>query len=203
MTDCPGTTAPLLNPKLVTNVSCNNTTGVSEQISAYLGTLTPVTTGSDTWVTVSDLVAGRAVAISAVLQSGTAVLIDASGTPRVRCADGAPLAVVRAGGAFRDQLAIGTPWPGYASTSVVTIRPGSPMTQVTLSLSSGGLYGQSLLTPAPTTATVTAQPPVAVGVPAQVARGGFGDLGLSFPMSRPARRPGRLLTAHALGWACR
>ena len=175
--------------------------------------LTPVVLGSDSWLTVSDLTEGAAVPTAAVLQAGTAVLIDTSGTPRVRCADAAPLAAAAAV-PFAGQLTTGMPWAGYDSSAVVAIRPAAPMKQVSLiSLTSGFAYAQSLLAPtnptttgtqtqttlpAPPPATTVAAATLTVTAPAPVTtpaagdpgiprgRSTAGDLGLSVPMTRPA-----------------
>ncbi len=175
-----------------------------DQVTSYLATLTPVLLGSDSWLAVSDLTAGAAVPTAAVLQAGTAVLIDASGTPRVRCADAAPLTAADAL-PFADQLTTGVPWAGYDPASVIGIRPALPMTQISLiSLTSGVAYAQSLHAPpapaapasstspapppastvGPTTLTVTAPAPAPAPAPVTIADAG--DLGLSVPMTRPA-----------------
>ena len=169
------------------------------QVNSYLATLTPVLLGSDSWFTVSDLTAGAAVSTSAVLQSGTPVLIDASGTPRVRCADAAPLAAAAAV-PFAGQLVTGMPWAGYDSASVIAIRPAAPMTRVSLiSLTSGVAYTQSLLAPTSTVASASTTAPapapapttsmtvtVSAPAPAPFSIPAAGDLGLTVPMTRPA-----------------
>ena len=53
--------------------------------------LRPVTLTRDTRVTNHSFVNGRAVAFQSILQAGTAVLVDASGRPVVRCRCGNPL----------------------------------------------------------------------------------------------------------------
>lgn len=60
-------------------------------IPAYVSELTPVVLRSDTFVTNHGFSNGRATVIPAVLQAGTAVLVDKYGTPRVKCYCGNPL----------------------------------------------------------------------------------------------------------------
>jgi hypothetical protein len=57
----------------------------------YVNGLTPVVLREDTRVTNHGFVNGRATPRQAVLQAGTAVLVDDLGVPRVRCACGNPL----------------------------------------------------------------------------------------------------------------
>ncbi len=61
------------------------------QIGAYLQTLTPVALLADTAVTNYGFAGGVATPRPAVLQAGTAVLVDFTGLPVVRCACGNPL----------------------------------------------------------------------------------------------------------------
>lgn len=66
------------------------------EIETYIRSLTPVTLIDDVRVTNHGYSAGRATAIQSVLQSGTAVLVDQYGVPRVRCSCGNPLAPPKA-----------------------------------------------------------------------------------------------------------
>lgn len=61
------------------------------EIETYVQSLTPVTLIDDIRVTNHGYAAGRATVIQSVLQSGTAVLVDTYGVPRVRCSCGNPL----------------------------------------------------------------------------------------------------------------
>ncbi|MFJ6632022.1 DUF6777 domain-containing protein [Streptomyces sp. NPDC091376] len=94
--------------------------GVSqEDMPAFLRGLTPVVLRADARVTSHGYRDGVAQRRQAVLQAGTAVLVDEHGSPRVRCVSGSPLAspVVTAG-AQNEQ---GKPWPGYDRDRVVVI----------------------------------------------------------------------------------
>ncbi|MBL1103815.1 hypothetical protein JK361_04205 [Streptomyces sp. 5-8] len=87
----------------------------------YLRGLTPVVLGSDTRVTNHSYRNRRATGYQAVLQAGTAVLVDDRGVPRVRCACGNPLGPptpTRGGAGAR-----GTPWAGYRPNKVIVVAP--------------------------------------------------------------------------------
>ncbi|MFF8726527.1 DUF6777 domain-containing protein [Streptomyces sp. NPDC015171] len=96
--------------------------GVSRaELPGYLRGLTPVVLGADTRVSNHTYRDRRASRYQAVLQAGTAVLVDDRGVPRVRCACGNPLtppAPTRGGAAAR-----GTPWSGYRANGVVVVTP--------------------------------------------------------------------------------
>jgi hypothetical protein len=87
-------------------------------IRDYIFELTPVTLRADTWVTNHDYRDGRAIPIQAVLQAGTAVLVDAYGTPRVKCYCGNPLLPPNR----RPPTYGGTPWTGFDPGKVVVIN---------------------------------------------------------------------------------
>ncbi|WP_328841113.1 DUF6777 domain-containing protein [Streptomyces europaeiscabiei] len=89
-------------------------------VPAYLRALTPVQLRMDTRVTNHGYRDGAATSYQAVLQSGTAVLVDDRGVPRVRCACGNPL---------RPPVALkttpepkGDSWPSYRPQNVVVIE---------------------------------------------------------------------------------
>ncbi|MFE0037893.1 DUF6777 domain-containing protein [Streptomyces sp. NPDC059015] len=90
-----------------------------EDMPGFLRGLTPVVLRADARVTDHGYRDGVAQRRQAVLQAGTAVLVDEHGSPRVRCGSGSPLAspVVTAG-AVNEQ---GKPWQGYDSDRVVVI----------------------------------------------------------------------------------
>ncbi|MFJ7966204.1 DUF6777 domain-containing protein [Streptomyces sp. NPDC096324] len=96
--------------------------GVSPgSVPGYLRQLTPVVLRADTGVTDHGFAAGRATGYQAVLQAGTAVLVDDRGVPRVRCACGNPLGRPTALDENPDTR--GTPWSGYRPARVVTVTP--------------------------------------------------------------------------------
>jgi len=90
-----------------------------EQIPAYIGELTPDVLSEDSRVTNFQFVNGRAGGVQSILQSGTAVLIDSAGVPRVRCACGNPLTPMR-------QISSpvkygGEPWSGFTPIQITII----------------------------------------------------------------------------------
>ncbi|MGD3108157.1 DUF6777 domain-containing protein [Streptomyces sp. YGL11-2] len=92
----------------------------ADTLPAYLRSLTSVQLLADTRVTNHGYKDGRATGYQAVLQAGTAVMVDAYGVPRVRCACGNPLTPpVAIQGAPKP---VGKPWPGYQPSKEVTVR---------------------------------------------------------------------------------
>jgi hypothetical protein len=89
-------------------------------IPAFVATLTPVILRSDTSVTNHGFVAGHATAFAAVLQAGTAVLVDRHGDPVTRCACGNPLTTPSL---FTKAHFVGPTWARFTTTSVTVIRP--------------------------------------------------------------------------------
>jgi hypothetical protein len=92
-------------------------------ISDYIGGLTPVVLREDTRVTNHGFKDGRATPVQAVLQAGTAVLVDDLGVPRVRCACGNPL-VEPAAVEGRTEF-VGNSWDGFDDTRLVAVAPAS------------------------------------------------------------------------------
>lgn len=90
------------------------------EIEATLDSLHPLVLVHDTAVTNSRYVDGRGETFQAILQAGTAVLVDETGTPAVRCSCGNPL----------DKPAvnetadlIGDAWSDFEPRRVITIDP--------------------------------------------------------------------------------
>jgi hypothetical protein len=90
----------------------------SEQVGAFLGSLTPVTLRTDTAVTNHGFRDGDATAFQSVLQAGTGVLVDAEGLPRVRCYCGNPLGEPDQPTSARYE---GVAWNGFSDDSVTVI----------------------------------------------------------------------------------
>jgi len=90
-------------------------------IEGFLLALTPVVLIRDTLVTDHEFDNGRIIARQAVLQRGTAVLVDRTGMPRVRCISGSPL---RRPQPVPEQVEIiGTPWDGFSLDATSDIPP--------------------------------------------------------------------------------
>jgi hypothetical protein len=101
-------------------LSLGLTTG---QIPHYLNTLTPVVLMDDTWVSTYELTRGSNAPRQAILQAGTAVLIDPLGVPRVHCVSGGPLTPPA-----NDDLAQyrpgGEEWAGFSTQTVLAVAYG-------------------------------------------------------------------------------
>jgi hypothetical protein len=91
-------------------------------VPGYLRTLTPVQLRADTRVTNHGYRNGSATTYQAVLQAGTAVLVDDRGVPRVRCACGNPL-TPPAAQQSADPRPVGQSWSGYRPSHVVVVAP--------------------------------------------------------------------------------
>ena len=89
-------------------------------IPAYIATLTPVLLRTDTAVTNHGFENGAATSIPAVLQAGTAVLVDDHGVPVVKCGCGNPLTAPPStdGASFT-----GTTWKTFEADTVTTVAP--------------------------------------------------------------------------------
>jgi len=91
-------------------------------IADYVDTLTPVVLRADTAVTNHGLRDGEPTSFQAVLQAGTAVLVDANGVPRVKCGCGNPLLPPRQTGGARYR---GDPWPGFDADRITFVQAAS------------------------------------------------------------------------------
>ncbi|TXN32121.1 DUF6777 domain-containing protein [Lacisediminihabitans profunda] len=114
-----------------------------KDIASYVTKLTPVLLTSDTLVENHGFRGGVAFSELSVLQAGTAVMVDSTGTPRVKCNCGNPLTpptlITLSTATIR-----GTVWPGYAPAGVTAVRPGRPASTLTLvDVGTGRTYEQS------------------------------------------------------------
>lgn len=90
-------------------------------IPGYLRGLTSVVLRADTQVTNHGFRDARVTGFQSVLQTGTAVLVDNRGVPRVRCACGNPL---KAGAASQGAMGdSGRSWSGFRPAEVVVVTP--------------------------------------------------------------------------------
>ena len=99
-------------------------------IRAFVNTLTPALLTVDTRVTDYGLADGRAVPRQSILESGTAVLLDRTLFPRVRCVSGNPLGEPQAVTSSPDYT--GTRWPGFSPGTVIVINPAPATTVIVL-----------------------------------------------------------------------
>jgi pyruvate/2-oxoglutarate dehydrogenase complex dihydrolipoamide acyltransferase (E2) component len=96
------------------------------EIRTYVSGLTAVLLRTDTRVTNHGFVDGRANPIPALLQAGTAVLVDKYGTPVVKCYCGNPLT---AAVPLAQPRYVGTPWSGYAPGNITIINSSTTIIQ--------------------------------------------------------------------------
>lgn len=133
-------------------------------IGAFVATLTPVVLLHDTVVTNYGFDGGVATPRSSVLEAGTAVLVDPTGTPAVRCACGNPLTAPT----VRDLPAAdlqGTGWSGFDPAAVLTVTADPPATTFTLvDVATGQTYQRS------TGLASLAQPALLAATPAGIQR---------------------------------
>jgi len=99
------------------------------EIPAYVAGLTDVVLQRDTRVTNHGFRDGRATSFQSVLQAGSAVLVDARGVPRVRCACGNPLTPPTPLPS-REPEVRGVTWPGFDLTQVIVIAAAPEPVQV-------------------------------------------------------------------------
>jgi hypothetical protein len=103
--------------------------GISvEDIEGYVAGLTPLVLTSDTLVGNHGFRDGEATTLTSVLQAGTAVMVDDTGTPRVKCNCGNPLTEAEPVAAPTSDAA----WSGYSPNAVTSVRPGDPVTSFTV-----------------------------------------------------------------------
>lgn len=101
-----------------------------EEIPGHVDGLTPVQLLTDTRVTNHGFRDGRATPFQAVLEAGTAVMVDERGVPRVRCACGNPLTEPAPVASVRFT---GAPWEGFDPAGVTRIAPArTPLTELVL-----------------------------------------------------------------------
>lgn len=110
-----------------------------EQLPSFVLSQTPVVLLSDTAVTDYGLRNGQIVPRLAVLERGTAVLVDERGTLTARCISGSPLRAARPIPVEAEFS--GDPWQGFDPRFVDDIRPGEvPLDEFRLvDVRSGGL----------------------------------------------------------------
>jgi hypothetical protein len=94
--------------------------GISpSKIPSYVRDLTPVVLTRDTRVTNHGFVNGSATPFQAVLQAGTAVLVDRYGVPRAKCACGNPLGPPTLSTAAPSYQ--GPSWPSFSPTNITVV----------------------------------------------------------------------------------
>jgi hypothetical protein len=89
-------------------------------IPGYVAALTPAVLRSDTAVTNHGFDNGHATTVPAVLQAGTAVLVDEHGLPVTKCLCGNPLT---APFVVEQASYTGSPWPLFSAASTTIVQP--------------------------------------------------------------------------------
>ncbi|MFF7522915.1 DUF6777 domain-containing protein [Streptomyces pseudovenezuelae] len=97
-------------------------------VPAFLRSLTPVQLRMDTRVTNHGYRDGAATSYQAVLQAGTAVLVDDRGVPRTRCACGNPLTPPIAQQTTPKRT--GDTWASYRPSNVVVVAPSTTVINI-------------------------------------------------------------------------
>ncbi|MGK3941559.1 DUF6777 domain-containing protein [Streptomyces caeruleatus] len=97
-------------------------------VPAFLRSLTPVQLRMDTRVTNHGYRDGAATSYQAVLQAGTAVLVDDRGVPRTRCACGNPLTPPVA--QQTTPKVTGDSWPSFRPSNVVVVAPSTTVINI-------------------------------------------------------------------------
>ncbi|MET7729814.1 DUF6777 domain-containing protein [Streptomyces sp. NPDC005402] len=97
-------------------------------VPAFLRSLTPVQLRMDTRVTNHGYRDGAATSYQAVLQAGTAVLVDDRGVPRTRCACGNPLTPPVA--QQTTPRPTGDHWASYHPSNVVVVAPSTTVINI-------------------------------------------------------------------------
>ncbi|MEV7731344.1 DUF6777 domain-containing protein [Streptomyces sp. NPDC088921] len=97
-------------------------------VPAYLRSLTPVQLRMDTRVTNHGYRDGGPTSYQAVLQAGTAVLVDSHGVPRTRCACGNPLTPPVA--QQTTPKPTGDTWSSYQPSNVVVVAPSTTVINI-------------------------------------------------------------------------
>lgn len=138
-------------------------------IAGYVATLTPVLLTGDTLVGNHGYRGGVATFHLSVLQAGTAVMVDATGTPRVKCNCGNPLTPPQLITLSKANTR-GVAWPGYTPAAVTAVRPGTATgTLRVVNITTGSIYDQPVATPAtgsgPTERCTTLDPDLETRLP--------------------------------------
>lgn len=89
------------------------------EVGRYIDGLTSVVLRTDTWVTNHGFANGQPTSFSAVLQAGTAVMVDRYGVPRVKCYCGNPLTPPTV---YATPTYQGTRWSWFSPSTTVVIK---------------------------------------------------------------------------------
>ena len=149
------------------------------EIKPFVATLTSALLRVDTRVTEYQLRGGEAVPRQTVLQAGTAVMLDRTGFPRVRCLSGNPLAEPRAVDANPSYG--GQRWPSFSPRTIVVVQPAPATTPFIMIDSPTG----SIFLRIPGGIADVDRPATGVTIQLCEAGGPFGVTGSRFPAGSP------------------
>jgi hypothetical protein len=115
-----------------------------KQIGDYISELTPLLLREDTRVTNHGFTEGRANPFDAVLQAGSAVMVDERGVPRIRCACGNPLAEPAATDSAPEYS--GEAWEGFDEQRILAVAPAEQELEgfEVVDVTTGELYEQGV-----------------------------------------------------------
>ncbi|MEM8903854.1 MAG: DUF6777 domain-containing protein [Actinomycetota bacterium] len=99
------------------------------EVADLVGELTGVALTNDTRVTATGLLDGEATSFQAVLERGSAVLIDDRGVPAVRCTGFQPLAPPEV---TDDEEFVGLAWTGFDPDRIVEITPADAGAEIVI-----------------------------------------------------------------------
>ncbi|HEY2427462.1 MAG TPA: DUF6777 domain-containing protein [Acidimicrobiales bacterium] len=110
------------------------------QIKDFVATLTPALLRVDTRVTDFEFGSNaKPLPKQTILQSGTAVMLDRTAFPRVRCQSGDPLAQPRA--VTSTPSYTGGRWSGFSPTTVVVVTPApQPVAIILIDVTNGAVF---------------------------------------------------------------
>jgi hypothetical protein len=110
------------------------------QIKDFVATLTPALTRVDTRVTEFEFGNNnKPLPKQTILQAGTAVLLDRTAFPRVRCIAGDPLAEPRA--VSSTPTYTGPRWAGFSPSTVVVVTPApQPVAIILIDVTNGSVF---------------------------------------------------------------
>jgi hypothetical protein len=133
-----------------------------DQLPSYIRELTPLILTQDTRVTNYGYSNGRSTPRQAVLQAGTAVMVDRYGVPRIKCNCGNPLTPPVA--VSTTPTYTGPQWPGFDPTTIVVVNQTTVVINVFVTTNVNG-PGYIDVTPgsngtATAQTTTTTSPPV-------------------------------------------
>jgi hypothetical protein len=154
------------------------------QIKGFVATLMPALLRVDTRVTDFQFGSnGKPLPKQSVLQAGTAVMLDRTAFPRVRCQSGDPLAEPRAVPSSPSYT--GPSWPTFSPTTIVVVTPApQPTAIILIDIRTGAVF---VRIPGSLVLIDIDLPPTGVAITIVEAGGPFTVTGVRFP-------PGAALT---------